>query len=164
MSFQKTLGQPAASLPGDFTSANLRGSVLAGTGALVAGPSGVTAGRFAWIDATGTFAANNGSGQPDGFVHRLFGRAVITSYLDATTNLIPGGSEVELFDRGEFWVTNAGAGQVTFGTKVYASLADGSITFGPTGTPPGGAIETNWFALSVGAAGELIKMSSHPEG
>ena len=89
MSFQKTLGQPAASLPGDFTSANLRGSVLAGTGALVAGPSGVTAGRFAWIDATGTFAANNGSGQPDGFVHRLFGRAVITSYLDATTNLIP---------------------------------------------------------------------------
>jgi hypothetical protein len=104
MPFQTAVNlQQAPGLPGDFASAYPRGGVLAGPGSLVAGPAGLTPGRFAWIDPTATYASNVGYGMPAGFVHRAFGEAVITTYLAETANLIPSGFEVHLFDAGDFW-------------------------------------------------------------
>lgn len=128
--------QPAPALPGDFASANPRESVLAGPGQLVAGPSGLTPGRFAWMDATGTYASNSGSGPVTGFVHRAFGEATMLSWYTETGNTILPGQNVTLHMTGDFWVTNAGSNPVTIGMKAYASFVDGSVTFGPSGSPP----------------------------
>ena len=58
---------------GDFASANPRATALTPEGgALIAGSSGVTIGKFAWIEVDGRSVTNSGqtSSQPDGFVHR----------------------------------------------------------------------------------------------
>lgn len=140
---------PAPGLPGDFASANPWHSVLAGPGALVAGPAGVTAGRFAWIDPSGTFAANNGSGAPAGLVGRSFGRAPITTYLAETANLVPQGFEVTLYNGGDFWVANDGANEALIGMKAYVSVTDGKVTFGATGSPPQAASVTGSIAAAT---------------
>lgn len=144
MGFQTQVNiQPAPGLPGDFASANPRHSVLAGPTQLVAGPSGLTVGCFAWIDATGTYASNAGAGLPAGLVHRELGAAVITTYLAETSNTIPPGFEVTVFNAGDFWVANAGANQVTIGMKAFANFGDGTVTFGAAGSAP---------ALATGAS------------
>ena len=52
MGFQTTVNlQQAPAVAGDFATANPRASFPAGEGQYVAGASGVTVGRFAWIDA-----------------------------------------------------------------------------------------------------------------
>lgn len=150
MPFQTSVQiNPAPGQPGDFASANWRDAVLAGPGALVAGPAGVTPGRFAWVDPSGTFATNFGTGLPAGFVHRVLGEALITTFLAETSNLIFSGWEVTLFNTGDFWVLNAGTNNVTIGMKAYASYADGSVTFGATGSPPAGASVTGSIAAAA---------------
>jgi hypothetical protein len=150
MPFQTSVQiNPTPGLPGDFASANVRKVVLAGPGQLVAGPAGVTPGRFAWVDPSGTFATNFGSGPPAGVVHRVLGEALITTFLAETSNLIFGGWEVTLFSDGDFWVRNAGANNVTIGMKAYANFADGSVTFGATGAPPTGASVTGSIAAAA---------------
>jgi hypothetical protein len=150
MPFQTSVQiNPVPGLPGDFASSNVRKVVLAGPGALVAGPAGVTPGRFAWVDPTGTFVTNFGSGLPSGFVHRVLGEALITTFLAETSNLIFGGWEVTLFSDGDFWVRNAGANNVTINMKAYANFADGSVTFGATGAPPTGASVTGSIAAAA---------------
>lgn len=150
MPFQTSVQiNPVPGLPGDFASSNVRKVVLAGPGALVAGPAGVTPGRFAWVDPTGTFVTNFGTGLPSGFVHRVLGEALITTFLAETSNLIFGGWEVTLFSDGDFWVRNAGANNVTINMKAYANFADGSVTFGATGAPPTGASVTGSIAAAA---------------
>ena len=74
----------APGIAGDFASANPRASVLStqysGNVGLAAGPNGLTIGLFAWLDSSGIFVSNSGSGQPNGFVHRE-AQALITAYL-----------------------------------------------------------------------------------
>src|ERR1700748_3407714 len=78
MPFQgQVLVQPAIGVEGDFCSTNPRWSVLAGAGALVCGPQGVTIGRFGWLsnqfqDPDNAPAVLNsfGSGPVGGFVGR----------------------------------------------------------------------------------------------
>lgn len=137
---------PAPGLAGDYASANARINVPTGQGALVAGAGGVVMGRFAWIDATGSFVVNRGSGPPAGFVHRSFGEAMIVTYLAETGNVVPQGFEVTVHNFGDFWASNAGTNQVTIGMKAYTSFADGSVTFNTTGTPPPGAVITGSIA------------------
>jgi hypothetical protein len=150
MPFQTSVQiNPVPGLPGDFASSNVRKVVLAGPGALVAGPAGITPGRFAWVDPTGTFVTNFGSGLPSGFVHRVLGEALITTFLAETSNLIFGGWEVTLFSDGDFWARNAGANNVTINMKAYANFADGSVTFGATGAPPTGASVTGSIAAAA---------------
>ena len=79
--------QPAPAIAGDFASANPRYTVDAGPGGLIAGPSGVTIGLFAWAsfqynDADGAPAAlnNYGAGPVTGFVGRSE-QGLITTYL-----------------------------------------------------------------------------------
>lgn len=150
--FQQTVNlQPAPGQAGDFADANPRASVLAGPGQLVAGSAGLTVGRFAWVEATGTFASNTGVGLPAGFVHRELGAAMITTYLAETSNLIPSGFEVTLFNAGSFWAINDGTNDVTIGMKAYAAYGTGKVTFGATATPPTAASVTASVAASTGS-------------
>lgn len=147
MPFQNTIhNQPAPGLPGDFASANPWANVLAGPGALVAGPAGLQPGRFAWVDPSGTYASNTGSGAPAGFVKRTFGEGFITTYLAETGSITPAGFEVSLYKAGEFWALNSGTAPTAIGQKVYANFADGTVTTGPSGNPPTGASVTGSVA------------------
>lgn len=163
MPFQNSVNlTPAPAQAGDFASANPRSSVIAGPGALVAGASGIAAGLFAWIDSTQTYAANTGTGVPDGFVHRGSNPARITAYLAETGGVLPSGFEVTLHDSGDFWATTLTT--ATRGQKVFAVNADGTIKTGAAGATIAGATETSWYVQSNGAVGEVIKISHRRVG
>lgn len=144
----KTTVQPAIGVEGDFASANPRFSVIAGAGAFVAGAHGVTVGRFAWaeqsrVDDVGGPAVVNsfGSGPVTGFVHREM-QALLTQYLQEFSMLIPPGFGLTLMSGGDFLVKNAGASQALIDMKAYANFADGSVRFGPSGSPDSGGTST----------------------
>lgn len=166
MTFQTTVNvTQAPGVEGDFASANPRHHVLSMPGGFVAGAGGVLVGRFAWADtATGLILLNAGSGVPTGFMHRNM-QATNYVYLSNATMLIPAGQGIgDLFNGGDFWVKNTGAGAVTIGMKAYASLTTGQVQFAATGQTISGYIETKWLAMSLAAAGELVKMSDTPLG
>lgn len=137
---------------GDFASANPRASVLTSEGGLIAGPAGVTVGRFAWIMADGKTVTNfaQGARKPDGFVRRSID-ALITQYLGEFSNLIPGGFPVTLFDAGDFLVKVRGAQSAVNGA-VFASYADGTAVAGaaPAGTTGTGSIGATFTATATG--------------
>jgi hypothetical protein len=155
MGFQTAVNlQPAPGIAGDFASANVRMSVVppGGQGALVAGPGGVTVGRFAWFDtATGSKVTNHGSGVPNGFMARPDALAVITTWLNETTMLVPQGLGVTLYSDGDFWVVNSGTNMVIPNLRAYANNANGLVSFGVTGSPPTGASVTADVAASTGS-------------
>ncbi|WAX22783.1 hypothetical protein MAJJADAN_00021 [Pseudomonas phage Amjad_SA] len=161
--FQQTVQlQQAAAVAGDFASANPRASVVSHEGTLVAGVGGVIVGRFAWADANGK-VTNAGSGKPTGFVHRRQGAALITAYLDETSNVVPEGFEVTLMATGDYWVAHV-TSPATVDQKVFASLTTGEITTDAAGATVVGFIETDFFVTGfpvggTGAVGELIVMS-----
>jgi hypothetical protein len=114
---------------GDFASANPRATALTPNGgALIAGPSGVTIGKFAWIGSDGRTVSNQGSSsvQPDGFVHRDQ-QGLLTEYLQAAGSIIPPGFPVTLMVRGDFLAKNAGPSSMVRGSTLYTSYADGSV-------------------------------------
>jgi hypothetical protein len=136
--------QPAIGVEGDFCDHNPRSSVDAGPGGLVAGPSGATIGRFAWAtypadgDGAPAFVNNFGGGPVTGFVHRAQ-QALLTAYLQAYGMLIPAGFQMALMSSGGFFAKNAGATQCQVGYKAFANILNGSVSFAPAGTIPGGA-------------------------
>lgn len=141
--FQTQVGVlQAPGIEGGFCDANPRYSVVAGQGALVAGPNGLTTGRFAWLafpcDNDGTPAlANNYStngGKPVGIVPRHGQVALIMQYLQTSGNLIPPGFEVYVMSACDIWVKNVGPGTASPGMKAYANLADGTVSFKAGGT------------------------------
>jgi hypothetical protein len=139
--FQTSVGtQPAPAVEGDFASTNPRHVVLAGPGGLVAGASGVTVGRFAWLSYQGidpdnapTIVNNFGSGLPAGFVHREQ-QGLITTYLADASLVVPTGFGVTLFNSGDFWVKNNGTTQALIGQKAYVETGTGKVSFGATGS------------------------------
>lgn len=154
--FQKTVNlTPAPAVAGDFASANPRATVLAGPGGLIAGPLGVTVGRFAWIEADGITVTNYGASTsaPAGFVHREQ-QALITVYLAESSNLIPPGFPVVLHNAGDFWAKNGGAAASYLGEQVYAGYADGSAYVGaaPPGASATGSIGSTFTATGAGTA------------
>jgi hypothetical protein len=176
MGFQQQVYiQPSPAVEGDFASANPRASVLAGPGSLVAGPDGVTVGRFAWATTNGednissgqvdffNLVSNSGAGAPSGFVHREQ-QALITEWLASATMLIPPGLAVTLHSAGDFWARNAGSAATVVGDKAFADLADGSVIPGAAGDAVANAIETKWYVMSAAAPGELMKISTWPLG
>jgi len=150
---------------GDFASSNPRHSALVTEGGYVAGAGGLTIGLFAWADtATGQVLLNTGSGAPTGFVHREM-QAMITAYLGSAGYVIPAGFGVGgLFDGGDFWVKNAGAGAVTIGMKAFANNTNGTISFAAPLATVGGSTETKWYAFSKAATLELVMITSTPPG
>lgn len=161
MPFQNRVNlQNPIAVAGDFASANPRSTAFAGPGGLVAGPFGVTVGRFAWqvpsslVDTDATVVNNFGqSGKlPTGFVGRQQAAALITTYLAEYSNVIPAGFGVTLFTGEDFFATVNGAAAVP-GSTIYASYVDGSIWIGaaPTGASATGAIGATFTATASGA-------------
>ena len=144
----KVTVQPGIGIEGDFASTNPRYSVLAGAGGILAGDQGLTVGRFAWLtdehvdDVGAPAVANNfGFGPVAGFIHREQ-QGLITQYLQSATMFIPAGFGVTVMSGGDFVVRNRGNNQALPGMKAYANVADGSVTFAPTGQPAGGGTST----------------------
>lgn len=156
MGFQTTIyNQPAPAVEGDFASANPRASTLAGEAALIAGPNGLTVGRFAWIN--GNAANNTGTGMPAGFVHREL-QAFITAWLGESSMLIPGGRACTLMNEGDFWVRPVNA--ATVGQKAFADLATGQVLAAAAGATieaasVTGAIAGTTLTVSAVASGTL---------
>lgn len=148
---------PAPAIEGDWASANPETTAINPIEAtLISGPSGLTVGRFAWVDASGV-ATNAGTGTPAGFVRRGF-NALITAFLGETSNVIVAGQPVNLFNNGDFWARTAT--NATIGQKVFASLTDGSIKTAAAGATVSGYIETKWAVASAASANELIKITA----
>ena len=123
---------PAPAVAGDFASANPRATVLAGPGGLVSGSTGVTVGRFAWVDpldGVTTYSRGTTNTAPSGFVHREM-NALISPYLAESSNTVPVGFPVTLFSEGDFWATVGGSTAATIGAAVYADYATGTIAIG----------------------------------
>jgi hypothetical protein len=163
--------QPAPAVAGDFASTNPRATVLAGPGALVAGPDGCYIGTFCWItpppDPNGSpslvnsFDAAGTGGPPDGFIGRNQ-QGLIIQYLQEAGMWIPQGFMVTVFRAGDFWVCNNGTTAATMNMQVLASPADGTASFVAAGSG-----NTWWYSGSAGAGavagppaqpGELVKI------
>ena len=166
MGFQTSVNlQQASAVEGDFASANPRNSFVSGEGALVAGATGVTVGRFAWVVVPGT-VSNTGIIRPAGFCARSGqqGQALITTYLAETSMVINQGLEVTLHTSGDFWARNT-ATVAAIGSKVFASTTTGVIQTGVAGATIAGFIETDFTCTGypvggTGAVGELIIIST----
>lgn len=138
----------APAVEGDFADKNPRDTVLAGPGALVAGPAGAVIGRFCWADANNLTATNSGVGAPTGFLANTH-QALITAFLAEFGMTVPSGVPLTLFSAGAFWAKNAGSGAASIGQKAYANNATGAISFAATATPPAGASVTGSIAANV---------------
>lgn len=148
--------QPAPAVAGDFASANPRHNVLAGPGGLVAGPSGLNTGLFAWFSQTqldadnAAIIANNfGSGPVAGFVPREQ-QALIGQYLAISGVNIPQGFPVTLMASADVWVLNQGTTEALFGMPAFANYANGQASFAASGAGSGGASVT--AAIAAGTA------------
>ena len=163
MPFQTTINRnPPLGVEGQFASVSNTHNVLAGTGALVAGATGVTIGRFAWADLDTGKASNTkatGTNVAIGFVGRGSNAGVITNWQEGASMLIPVGYGVTLFDRGDFWVKTKTV--ATVGQAVFASDTTGEISTGAVGgTVAGSTVVPEFKVASAGAVGTLIKISA----
>lgn len=147
--------QPAPAVEGDFASANPRFSVDAGQGALVAGLLGVLIGRFGWLDYSRLDNDNapaivNSYGV--GAVAGLVGRnqqGLITAYLTEAGMTIQPGTQMWLYNGGDFWVKNRGTTTALIGQKAFANNADGSVLFAAAGATPSTASVVGTIAAAV---------------
>ena len=118
----------------------------------------VVIGTFVWGGTDPTKQAKNGGAwQPLGLVVRNL------SYpdFDATsegTQIIPNSFPLSIAKTGDFYVVALTAS--SFGQKVFAVLADGTLKTAAAGATVSGAVETPWTVTSGSAAiGELITVS-----
>lgn len=138
MAFQGSVAiTPYVGIEGDFASTNPRHHQVAGTldGLMVADAAGVTMGRFAILNANGTVTSKptfaSVAASRLGFVHRVVGTALITTWLAESTMIIPQGRPVELFDEGEFYAkADAITGTPVRGAKVIWDPVTGLINIG----------------------------------
>lgn len=162
--FQKEINaQPAPAVKGDFADANVRATVIAGPGALVAlGQQTVGAtvvdrypivGNFAWGNQVTGFASSRYFGETVaklGFVHRE-NQAVITPFLAEQEMRLAQGLPVTLMNQGSFWAQFAAAAAV--GQKVFANYRDGSVYAANGGTST--TVASAMTGSIVGATGVL---------
>lgn len=154
MGFQTQVNvTPAPAVAGDFASSNPRAAVVAPESGFVAGASGVTVGRFAWIDTDGKTLNNTGTGAPDGFIHREQ-QALISTYLAESGNLIPVGFAVTLMRTGDYYATVTVA-SAEKGEKAFAKLSDGTMQPGAAGAEISGFVETDFVISRPAAVGEV---------
>ena len=154
--------RPAPAVVGDFHSNNPYAIYSAGPGGLVAGPSGLTVGRFAWLsnstqdwDGGAAIANNFGSGPVAGFVHRQQ-QGLITQYLLDNGLVVPPGFAASLVTLGDLWIKNEGTTEAVQGQYAYANYSSGAASFGAAGSPPAGGTSTT----STVAAGTATVVGS----
>lgn len=150
--FQTTINHfPSSGVAGDR--ATLNPSVYTVGNPLADGD--VAVGSFVWPTAGG--AANAGTGKPLGFVER-----VITSFnydlLSGASMTITSGGALTVARRGDYYATAATAS--TAGQKVFAVLADGTLKTDTAGATVAGAVETDWYVVTGGDAGDCITISN----
>ena len=160
MGFQSSLNtQPAIEIEGDWADGNPIASMISGEGMLVAGPNGVTVGRFAWASSTGVVTNTNPgtAGARLGFVQK--DQVVVIPGLLGTSGLTAiAGSPITLFDTGDFMVRFAGGAAVN--QKVYVSYVDGSATAAATGaTLP---VSSSFTASISGTTLTVVAVSMGP--
>lgn len=154
MGFQTQVNlQPGVGQAGDFASANLRTTVVAGPGGFVSAPAPrqCIVGNFAWgcllpaggaaaevtgqtANAEGQLALGNFYGDAGceiGFVHREAELPII-NFLADNTSVYPAGLIITLYNEGDFWAKFAAGAAV--GQKVFANYKDGSVYAAATGT------------------------------
>lgn len=166
---------PAPAVEGDWATKNPRQFYPAGPGGLVAGPNGVTVGRFCWVtppndwDAAPSRASNTGSGPVAGLLHRQQ-QAFITTYLSTTSNVLPAGSPLALATFCDMWVRNAGPTAALYGMKAFASYADGQATFAAAGATPAtqasvtGAIAASTASVTGSIADDVLTVTAVGSG
>jgi hypothetical protein len=149
---------------GDFASANPRATALTPDGgAFVAGPGGVTVGKFAWVAPDGRTVNSFGESgvAPSGFIHRDQ-QGLLTQYLQAAGMLIPPGFPVTLMVAGDFLAKNAGTSSSTVGEAIYALYADGSVLPGVGSLPAvPSAITATLGSTNTGSLGATFTASAH---
>ncbi len=175
---QQVYYQPGVAVAGDFSDTNPRYFLDAGQFGLVAGPAGVTIGRFAWaslstIDADNAPAVVNsfGSGLPSGLVHREQ-QADITTYLADATMVINPGFAMGLVTDANVWVKNEGSTQALVGQKAYADFATGKVSFAATGSPStassasasGNAIAAETFSVTGSISNNVLTVTAVGSG
>ena len=168
--------QQSIAVEGDFADHNVRTSVDAGPGGLVAGAQGVTIGRFAWLDYTrvdsnnaAAIANSFGAGAPAGFVHREQQGTIFDWRQGAGMTIAPG-IMVTLHNEGAFFVKNANPGYVQPGMKAFARLSDGAVLFAAAGAAgPGAATATGSIAAGTSSttgsiAGNVLTVTAVTSG
>lgn len=142
---------PAFAVAGDHVGIGLRQGVLAIGAAFVAGPLGVTVGRFGWVDR-GDYQRirNTGVGAPIGFIARELD-GLITTFLAGTSMTIPPGLPVHIYSQGSFWAVNSGTTIAKPGDRAYANYTSGLVSFGAPNSPPQAASVTASIAASTGS-------------
>jgi hypothetical protein len=126
---------------GARATANPLASMLAGAGALTAGPTGVIVGRFGFAEpATGQVSsARTTLTQRLGFVLPQWGTWQ-KLYCENGTWILRQGLMVTLASKGDFWCRFAGGAYP--GQQVLASMLDGSATVTPSDWTADSAIVT----------------------
>jgi hypothetical protein len=167
--------QPAAFLAGDRIDNNPIFSYDAGPGALIAGPAGVTVGRFAWVypptdpNGNNSIVQNFGTGPVDGFLMRNQ-QALNPTYLSNAGNVVQPGYELALQVAGGFAAVNDGTTEAVPGQKAFAYLATGKVAFAPAGTVFGGASATassvaaSTFSVTGSIAGDVLTVTAVGSG
>lgn len=163
MSFQKSVPiNPAIGVAGDFASVNPRQHLVSGTldQYMIADADGVDVGRFAILNADGTVTSKPAFADVQvarlGFVHRVMGTALITTWLAESSMVIPSGQPVELFSHGDFFaVADAITGTPTRGAGVTWDPVTGLINIG---APVGPATVATGFVLlsETAIAGQTV--------
>lgn len=157
--------QPAPAVAGDFASVNPWASVDAGPGGLVAGPDGVTIGRFAWAsyeqidgDNAPALVNNTGTGAPTGFVQRNQ-QGLITRYLDDASMVIPEGFQMTLHSAGDFWAVNDGLVAAAYNGTVYAQQSTGKILADLTTASVTGSIAAGAASVTGSITGNVLTVT-----
>ena len=186
MPFQSTVyTRPAPGILGDFASDAPRFYYAAGPGGLVAGPSGVTVGRFAWASPStqdwdagptivnsffnGVSGVQGSTGQVTGFVHREQ-QALITAYLAESGLVVPQGFMVKLLTGGDIWIKNEGATQCVPGMTAYAAYATGAVNFAAASSPltgPSGStssVAASTFSVTGSISGNVLTVTAVSSG
>jgi hypothetical protein len=149
---------PAQAVPGDFASTNPTIFKLSGAGKCVADSSGVTVGRFAVLNATGTVTSIPGSAPGAtrlGFVHRE-NNAQIVTYLAESGNTIQPGQAVSLFGKGDFFINaDAVTSAPVRGAVVAWDYTTGLVNIGAV--IAGTLVDTGYVLLSeTASAGQTV--------
>lgn len=180
MGFQTQVNvQPAPAVWGDFCDANPRFTVPAGAGAFVAGPNGLTIGRFCWtyppVDPDGTYAiaTNQGPGllpgsEVTGFVHREQ-QGLITLYLADASMVLAAGFGATIFSGGDFWAKNEGTTEALIGQNAFALFSNGGVIFAAAGSNPStavvtGSIGSQTASFSGSISGDVLTVSAVTAG
>ena len=118
----------------------------------------ITVGTFVWQDpANPNEILNSGTGAPLGFIERILTNFnyVLTS---EGTLIVEEGGELAVAVRGDFYALADAS--VTVGMAGFANNTTGAVKFAEAGSTQSGYTETNWRALTAGAAGDLIIISN----